>query len=163
MSGVNFGNSSTMLMKWDQDEATLRTDSLLPTKRNRKCKYLPLMERKLAISKIVEEPEVLPTPGLKPIKAVELYTKWGPLIPEYARESTCPRPSDEVLATVRASKNDKVKARAARKRNLAAIEESKEESTQFVRTDVAGKGTLANTSTDFVRTDVVEGTIITNI
>eukprot|EP00560_Eucampia_antarctica_P008726 CAMPEP_0197825492 /NCGR_PEP_ID=MMETSP1437-20131217/2564_1 /TAXON_ID=49252 ORGANISM="Eucampia antarctica, Strain CCMP1452" /NCGR_SAMPLE_ID=MMETSP1437 /ASSEMBLY_ACC=CAM_ASM_001096 /LENGTH=113 /DNA_ID=CAMNT_0043425503 /DNA_START=388 /DNA_END=726 /DNA_ORIENTATION=+ len=110
---------------------------------------------------MVEELEVLPTLGLKPIKAVELYTKWGHLILEYARESTFPRPSDEVLATVRSSKNDEVKARAARKRNLVAIEESKEESTQFVRTYVGGEGTLANTSKDFVRTDVAEGTITT--
>ena len=59
-------------------------------------------ERCLAISKILEDLEVLPEPGLQPIKAVELYTKWGPLLPEDAREITCPRPSEEIILAVKA-------------------------------------------------------------
>ena len=62
-------------MNRDQDGATLRKDSLLPTKQNRKCRIMPLMERKLAIAKNVEELKVPPRPVLRSIKEVELYTK----------------------------------------------------------------------------------------
>ena len=88
---------------------------------------MPAVDRKVSISGMLDELEVLPTPGLRDIKAVELYTKWRLLLPEWARDSTSPRPSDEVIGVVKATKNAKVRARTKRKRSMLAIEEGKEE------------------------------------
>jgi hypothetical protein len=47
---------------------------------------------------------VLPCPGIKPIKQVELYKKWQPFVPSMFHDEICPRPSDEVLEAVRNEK-----------------------------------------------------------
>ena len=39
--------------------------------------------------------EVLQPTPLKPIKAVELLKKWGPLLPKYSRLITCPKSINE--------------------------------------------------------------------
>lgn len=58
-------------------------------------------------------------PGLKPRKQVEMYTKWRPLLPEDKKDITCPRPSDQVFAAVKAEivesreRRQKVKERNA--------------------------------------------------
>ena len=135
IAGTIYGSAPTLLKKWDYDGADLRTDNLLPTKRNRKCRYMPSKERKAAIARMANEIKVLTSPGLRDIKAVELYTKWGPLIPEWVRESTCPRPSDEVILAVKNNRKEKAHARTRRKRVHAAIEETKsieEGNTQIV-------------------------------
>ena len=51
--------------------------------------------------------------GLKPIKQVELWSKWGPLIQdEVERNALCPKPPDEIISKV---KGDKSKNAAAKK------------------------------------------------
>ena len=106
------------MKKWDYDGAPLRTDSLLPTSRNKKCWYMSADERKVAISTMPNELDLLPRPGLKDIKFVELFTKWRPILPSWARDSTCPKPPDEVLERVKASRTSKSKERAGKKRKL---------------------------------------------
>ena len=62
--------------------------------------------------------------GLRPIKQVELWKKWGPLLPEAARKITCPKPSDEVIESIKLSNRQKTKTRKKikRKRKETAIE-----------------------------------------
>lgn len=133
ISDRGYGSIPTMLMKLDYFGSDVRKDSLLPTKRNRKGKYLSIDERKVAIMKMPEELKILQRPGLREIKAVELCSKWRPLLPEWARESTCPKPSGEVIKSVRTKKNEKTKARTKRKRDLAMIEEQKGERKNCLR------------------------------
>ena len=40
-------------------------------------------------------------PGLRNIKQVDLYHKWGPLIPEEFRDEICPKPSDKIIKSVK--------------------------------------------------------------
>ena len=49
--------------------------------------------------------------GLKPIKQVELWKKWAPLIPEKYRADTCPKPSDEVINSIKERNREKSKNR----------------------------------------------------
>ena len=43
--------------------------------------------------------------GLKPIKQVEMWSKWEPLIGnEEDRDTLCPKPSDEIIAKVKGDK-----------------------------------------------------------
>ena len=122
-SGATYGSTATLMKKWDYDGAELRTDSLLPTRRNKKCWFMPPEERKIAISTMGDDLDVLTRPELRDIKAVELYTKWRPLLPEWARDSTCPKPSEKVLEKVRASKSSKSKQLIEKKRKLEEEEE----------------------------------------
>jgi hypothetical protein len=62
------------------------------------------------------QPTILPRPGIKPIKQVELYKKWRPFVPAQFRDEICPRPSDEVLNSVKNDRNSKARARTARRR-----------------------------------------------
>ena len=73
-------------------------------------------ERRAAISKMPDELEVLPRPELRDIKAVELYTKWRPIIPSWARDLTCPKPSDDVLQKVKLSRSVKIKERTQKRK-----------------------------------------------
>jgi hypothetical protein len=56
----------------------------------------------------------LTPPGLKPIKQVELWKKWGPLIPEDERDALCPKPPDNIISAVAKERTDN----ARRKRSL---------------------------------------------
>ena len=116
LSGTSYGSKPALLKKWDYDGAKLRTDSLLPTQRNRKCQFMSPAMRKVAISNMSNELDELTAPGLRDIKSVELYTKWRPLLPESARDSTCPKPSDLVMKKVKLAKSAK---RKEKKRKLA--------------------------------------------
>ena len=48
-------------------------------------------------------------PGLRNIKQVDLYHKWGPLIPEEFRDEICPKPSGKSLSllTMKGKQNEK--------------------------------------------------------
>ena len=55
--------------------------------------------------------------GLKPIKQVKLWSKWGPLIQdEEERNSLCPKSTDEIISKVKGNKTKKsaVKKAAAK-------------------------------------------------
>jgi hypothetical protein len=62
------------------------------------------------------ELQTLKTPGLRPIKQVELYKKFHPVVPCDYWEDTCTIPSDEFLAKVKdeSSKKRKTKVTAAK-------------------------------------------------
>lgn len=46
-------------------------------------------------------------PGLKPIKQVELFTKWRQFVIEEYKDVTCPRPSDEIMNKIRLERSEK--------------------------------------------------------
>ena len=44
--------------------------------------------------------QLIPTP-LRPIKQVELWKKWVPLIPEKYKPDTCPKPTDAIINSIK--------------------------------------------------------------
>ena len=67
--------------------------------------------------------QLKPTP-LKDIKQVELWKKWGPLLPKDAREVTCPKPPDSVINSIKVRNREKSKNRTQQKRLQNATEKS---------------------------------------
>ena len=100
MSGQH-GQKPTMLMKRDDYNAECRLDDLLPTRRNKKARYLEPGERREGIANMITDLEIIKGSGLKPLKMVELYTKWGPLLPDNVRHITCPKPPDHIIELVK--------------------------------------------------------------
>ena len=60
--------------------------------------------------------EVIKATGLKPIKQVELYKKWRPLLPEEYADEICPKPPDSILEMVKNERAEKQKAKKAPKK-----------------------------------------------
>ena len=114
--------SATTLLKQDTTESTIRYDNLLPTTKNRKARKKTPEVRAREIAKMEENLEQLVPTGLKPIKQVELYKKWRPLLPEEFRDSTCPRPSDEVINSIKERNREKSKLRTKQKKLQTAKE-----------------------------------------
>ena len=72
----------------------------------------------------------LKPPGLKPIKQVELYTKWRPLLPKEVQDMTCPRPSEEVLNLIKAERKMKYqKCQSLKKENSNIPNKAKKKKT----------------------------------
>ena len=46
-------------------------------------------------------------PGLREIKQVDLYEKWGPLVPAQFRDEICPKPSDKIIKSVKQERKAK--------------------------------------------------------
>jgi len=63
--------------------------------------------------------QVITQPELKPIKQVELYTKWRPVVPEEFRDHICPKPPDHVLELVKKQKAEKQKAKKTPQKKVA--------------------------------------------
>ena len=116
--------TTTTLLKQDNNDSTIRKDGLLPTRRNRKALRLNPDARAREIAKMEENlEELVPTP-LKAIKQVELWKKWAPLIPEKYRADTCPKPSDEVINSIKERNREKSKIRTKQKKLQTANESS---------------------------------------
>ena len=98
------GGTPTVLMKQDDLEAAVRLDDLQPTEKSRKAKKMTSSQRSIEIAQMEKNLKVLKPPGMKPIKEVELYTKWRPLLPKECQDDTCPKPSEEVMTKI---KNDR--------------------------------------------------------
>ena len=78
---------------------------------------LELMKKKKDREKhFNDEVRLLPKPGLRPIKQVELFEKFRPLVPEHLQDAICPKPTAEVMAMVRADK----KGKRVNKKNTAS-------------------------------------------
>ena len=73
-------------------------------------------ERVISIKKTEQDLEVLQPTPLKPIKAVELCNKWGPLLPKYARLITCPKTSNEIIDSIKDINCSKTRETTKRKR-----------------------------------------------
>ena len=109
-------NNPLVLLKQDHAQAPIREDNLKPTNRNRKARQMDAAERDAKLKEMEDKlEELIPTP-LKPIKQVELYKKWRPLIPLEFREITCPKPSDEVIEAHKRRTREKAQASRARKK-----------------------------------------------
>ena len=46
-------------------------------------------------------------PGLREIKQVDLYEKWGPLVPAQFRDEIFPKPSDKIIKSVKEERKAK--------------------------------------------------------
>ena len=71
-----------------------------------RAREIAKMEKKLV--------QLFPT-GLKPIKQVELWKKWAPLLPEEFR-AEYPKPSDEVINSIKERNREKTKIRTQQKK-----------------------------------------------
>jgi hypothetical protein len=77
--------------------------------------------------------EMLKPPGLRPIKQVELYKKIRPYVPRKYWAETCPKPTEEVIDSVRKERankrtkknNNDAEKVAARERKIAEAAEKK--------------------------------------
>ena len=84
-------------------------------------------------------------PGMSERKEVELFTKWRPHLPSWAQDITCPCPSDEVMARVKAEIVEKRQAREEKKKEKSAPSnntkstETKEKQTVKKRSTTAPK------------------------
>ncbi len=124
IQGNNRQVSTTTLLKQDHNAATIRYDNLMPSGRSQKAKQRNPEERALLISKMEENLEQLTPTALKPIKQVELWKKWGPLIPEEFRADTCPKPSDEIIESIKKRNREKSKLRTMQKKLKKANDSS---------------------------------------
>jgi hypothetical protein len=66
--------------------------------------------------------KLVASPGMKPIKQVELCTKWRKFVPAEFQDKICPKPTDEVLASVQEYRSKKNKERNAQKRSRTGRE-----------------------------------------
>ena len=55
-------------------------------------------------------------PELKSKKQVELYKKWGPVVPEEFRDEICPKPSDRIITQVKNERAQKLKSKQPTKK-----------------------------------------------
>ena len=65
---------------------------------------------------MIKELQVLEPPGLAEIKQVEMFTKWRSLLKKENQDVTCPKPTDEVMARIKKSRNEKARANTGNKR-----------------------------------------------
>jgi hypothetical protein len=73
-------------------------------------------EERLLLLRTVE-PDMLPRPGLRGIKQMELYTNYRKLVPDEFRDELCPKPSDEVMMKHKKDRSDKQKLKLALKKD----------------------------------------------
>jgi hypothetical protein len=69
---------------------------------------------------------ILPVPGVKPIKQVELWKKWGPNVPPEKREEMCPKPSQEIIDLVSNSRKEKANKNKSEAVKLAGLQKKRE-------------------------------------
>ena len=117
-------NAASTLIKQATIESNERIDSLLPTGKNKKAIVHTKEDRKRLIANMEADLKQLTSPGLRPIKQVELWKKWGPLLPESAREVTCPKPSDEIIESIKKSNWEKSKFKRAQQVKRKRMETS---------------------------------------
>ena len=106
----------TILVKQDDAKAVFREDDLAPTRASRKAKILTKEERMRQLKRMQTDLKQLVPTALRPIKQVELWKKWSPLIPDWARPITCPKPSDEVINSIKVRNRKKTQERTAGKK-----------------------------------------------
>ena len=116
IKGNNMEVTTTTLLKQDNNESIVRYDNLLPTTKSKKAQKMNPEVRAREIAKMEEKLVQLVPTGLKPIKQVELWKKWAPLIPEEFRAVTCPKPSDEVINSIKERNREKSKNRTKQKK-----------------------------------------------
>jgi hypothetical protein len=61
---------------------------------------------------------MLPRPGLRAIKQVELYEKYRPYVPDEFKDETCPEPPPEVMEKHKKDKKEREQTRKRQKLNL---------------------------------------------
>lgn len=64
-------------------------------------------ERKSLIKNASRNLKQIRKPGIKPIKQIELATKWRPLVPIDFQDDVCPIPHPDVVAKYKQDKKNK--------------------------------------------------------
>ena len=89
-------------------------------KKNRQCvrkaNKLNPAEGVIAINRMDQYLEVLQPAPLKPIKSVELWKEWGPLLTKYARLITCPKPPNVITDNIKEINHNNTRESIKRKR-----------------------------------------------
>ena len=98
VDGKSRGECCTILKTQTYSKAVTEQQSLLLGKCNTELRKQRI--RKL-LSNIEDKLVSLSPPGLKDLKAVELWQKWGPCVPVEFRDDTCSKPSNKVINRVR--------------------------------------------------------------
>jgi hypothetical protein len=75
---------------------------------------VPLQNRDRSLQRHVLT--LIPAPGLKEIKQVEMYSKFRKFVPEEFQDEICPRPSQQVIDNIKKTRSEKAKARNVRRR-----------------------------------------------
>jgi hypothetical protein len=81
------------------------------------------------IDKMTQDFQNLPfllVPGVKPIKQVELWKKWGLNVPPDKQEEMCPKPSQEVIDLVSNSRKEKANKNKSKAVKLAGLKKKGE-------------------------------------
>jgi len=118
-----YKRTPSILVKQDDNESIIREDNLLPTTKSRKArKLLPDVRTQHLQRMELDLKQLVPTP-LKPIKQVELWKKWAPLLPEEARNITCPKPSQEVIDSIKERNRLKTRKKSSEKKHLKTLDE----------------------------------------
>ena len=99
----------THIFKFDHDRPGIlelqdSSDSDVRTQDLKKGNALQPEERKRLLQNALSNLKKIIKPGVKPIKQIELATKWRPLVPEEYQDDVCPIPPPDVVAKY---KNDK--------------------------------------------------------
>jgi hypothetical protein len=81
---------------------------------------IPMQDRQRLIMDAIDILLPLPAPGMKPIKQVELWKKWGQFIPEDERHHLCPRPPDDVINQVTSERSSRQQERIRSRNNNAS-------------------------------------------
>ena len=101
----------------------VESHDLHPSKRMKRVSANFTNEQRMSGLKLLHENiTVLSVTGLYSIKKNEIYHKWRPIVPERFWESTCPKPSDEVLVEHKDNQSEK---RKSKKEKKAAVGENK--------------------------------------
>ena len=83
---------------------------------NSTAKELNPAEILIAIKIMEQDLGVLQPPPLNPIKDVELRKKWGPLLTNYTRLITCPKPSNVIIDSIKERNHNNTRESTERKR-----------------------------------------------
>jgi len=90
-----------------------------------------MQDRQSFIRAALDDVTPLPAPGMKPIKQVELWKKWGPFVPEAARHHLCRRPPDDVINQVALDRSLRQQQRVrARNNNNSVTNQSQRKMTR---------------------------------
>lgn len=102
---VECSNPTTMcsVLHNDDDCEVTRFNHILPMD--------PTEDRNTFLWRAFTNMTKLTAPGMKPIKQVELWKKWGPFVPEAERHHLCSRPSDDVIEKVASDRASKQRER----------------------------------------------------
>ena len=111
---VERGGSDIFLRLKDCAESPERIQLLIKTKKGAN------LNRRLETLKSLDGLETCVHEGIKPIKQIELWSKWRKHLPEEVQDITCPEPSEEVMKRYKKEKKEKDDAKKQKKKSMVS-------------------------------------------